>query len=99
MEDMTINVLSEQYQDSSLSNCLYLFAHWTVVIGIQHFDLHNGFRVEDTVTSSNVKEVIVLLFTVQGLPDRDLPFILNVLDCKLAKRVSSCLVMKRSTPL
>lgn len=73
---------------------LYLLAYGAVVIGIQHFDLHNGFRSEDAITGCNVKEVIVLLFTVQGLPDRDLPFILNVFDGKLAEWVPSCSVLK-----
>lgn len=67
----------------------YLFAYWAVVVGIQDFDLHCGFGSEDTITGSNVEEIIILLFTVQRLPDRDLPFILNVFNGKLAKWVPS----------
>lgn len=70
----------------------YLLAHRAIVIGIQHLHFHNGFGSEDAITGGDVKEIIVLLFTVQGLPDRDLPFILNVFDGKLAEWVSSCLV-------
>lgn len=78
---------------------IYLFANRTVVICIQHLDLYNGFGGKDAITGSNVEEIIVLLFTVQGLPDRDLPFILDVFDSKLAKWVPSCLVLKRHIPL
>lgn len=81
----------ENSQDSKLKlraepeqRGLYLFAYWAVVIGIQHLDLYNSFGSEDAITGSNVKEVIVLFFTVQGLPDRDLPFILNMFNGKLA---------------
>lgn len=73
---------------------LYLFAHGAVVVGVQNLDFHNSLCSEDTVTGSDVKKVIVSLFTVQRLSDRDLPFILNVLDCKLAERVAS---LKRET--
>lgn len=92
-----------EYQDEkSTSNWmlwLYLFAYRAVVIGIQHLDLHSGFGSEDAIAGSNVKEIIVLLFTVQRLSDRDLPFILNVFDGKLAEWVPSCLVLERNIPL
>lgn len=78
---------------------LYLIAYWTVVIGVEHLDLYNSFGSEDAITGSNVKEVIVLFFTVQGLPDRDLPFILNMFNGKLALWVSSCLGLKTNIPL
>lgn len=68
---------------------LHLFAHRAVVIGVQNLDFDNGLCSEDTVTGSDVKKIIVFLFTVQRLSDRDLPFVLNVLDCKLAERVAS----------
>lgn len=68
---------------------LYLFAYRAVVVGVQNFDFHNSLCSEDTITGSNVKKIIVFLFTVQRLSDRDLPFVLNVLDCKLAERVPS----------
>lgn len=68
---------------------LYLFAHRAVVVGVQNLDFHNGLCSEDTVTGSYVKKIIVFLFTIQRLSDRDLPFVLNVLDCKLSERVPS----------
>lgn len=72
-----------------MSKKLYLITHWAVVIGIQNLYLHSGFGSEDAITSSNVKEIIVLLFTVQGLSDRDFPFILNVFNGKLSKWIPS----------
>lgn len=63
----------------------YLFTLRAVVVGVQNLDLHSGFGSEDPVAGSNVQKVIVLLFTVQGLSDKDLPFILNVFDGKLAE--------------
>lgn len=68
---------------------LYLFAHRAVVVGVQNLDFHNSLSGEDAVTGGNVKKIIVFLFAVQRLSDRDLPLVLNVLDCKLAKRVPS----------
>lgn len=87
------------HQSREEKNWLYLFAYGAVVIGIEHFDLHSGFGREDAITGSNVQKIIVLLFTVQRFSDRDLPFILNVLDGKLAKWVPSCLVWQRNKPL
>lgn len=78
---------------------VYLLTHWAVVIGIQDLDLNNGFGREDAITGGNVKEIIVLFFTVQGLPDRDLPFALNMFNGKLAQWVPSCLGLKTNIPL
>lgn len=77
----------------------YLFAYRAIVIGIENLDLHGGFSSKYAITSSNVEKIIVLLLTVQRLSDRDLPFILNVFDGKLAKWVPPCLVLKRNVPL
>lgn len=63
----------------------HLFTLRAVVVGVQNLDLYSGFGSKDPVAGSNVEKVIVLLFTVQGLSDKDLPFILNVFDSKLAE--------------
>lgn len=62
----------------------YLFAHRAVVVGVQNLDFHSCLCSEDAITSSDVKKIIVFLLTVERLSDRDFPFILNMLDCKLA---------------
>lgn len=62
----------------------YLVAHRAVVVGIQNFDFHSCLCSEDSITSSDVKKIIVFLLTVERLSDRDFPFILNMLNCKLA---------------
>lgn len=71
-------------------NTFYLLAYRVIIIGVQHLDFNDGLSGKDSITGSDVKEIVVCHFSVQGLPDRDLPLILNVFNGKLAEWVPSC---------
>lgn len=74
----------------------HLFTHWTVVINIQHVDVHTNWRLKLPVSGGDLERVSVFDLSVQSLLYDQTPHALVLLDDgELAQWVTACRINKQ----